>query len=251
MANSNVFRFFDLPPELRNAILTQLLVSDYSTVVLHNATLFSPPLSDLTGILSVFLVSWQMYHEASAIFYSESCFILNAQSHRLPVHLTSQGGFLSDEGRDARRRVRKLTVHLTRVGGEFERILGPSLTDMVLNGSLRDLRLRLGPPSWRSRATQSLDPDMVQRPPFQALLRLLSDPYLEKVEFLAWRVHLAVFCPFHQVKHKSIKTDSESIDDQGLAILRNGPDWVELDWRALVDVYGTGQPILRIGERSY
>ncbi|KAI4865027.1 hypothetical protein F4820DRAFT_313406 [Hypoxylon rubiginosum] len=250
MAKSDVFRFFDLPPELRCAILTQLLVSD-STVVLHNATLFSPPLSELTGILNIFLVNAQMYREASAIFYSENGFILNAQSHRLPVHLTSQGGFLSEEGQNARRRVRKLTVHLIRIGGEFERVLGPALTDMVLKGSLRDLTLRLGPPSWRTRATRSVDPDMVHRPPFQALLRLLSDPYLEKVEFVGWRVHMSVFCPFHQRKHPSTKTDHESVDDQGLAVLRNGPDWVELDWRALVETYGTGQPIVRIGERSY
>ncbi|KAI1766641.1 hypothetical protein GGR53DRAFT_194198 [Hypoxylon sp. FL1150] len=252
MAKSQAFRFFDLPPELRSAILAHVLVSeDCARVVLHNATLFSPPLSDLTGILSVFLVSAQMYREASAVFYAENCFVLNAQSHRLPHHLTSQGGFLSEECQGARRRVRRLAIHLTRVGGEFERVLGPALSDMVLNGSLRDLQLRLGPPSWRSRATRSLDPDMVQRPPFQALLRLLSDPYLEKVEFLAWKVHLTVFCPFHQKQHPSMKTDTESIDDQGLAILRNGPDWVELDWRALVEVYGTGQQIVRIGERSY
>ncbi|XXH05672.1 hypothetical protein Hte_012107 [Hypoxylon texense] len=250
MAKSGVFRFFDLPPELRCAILTHLLVSD-STVMLHSATLFGPPLSELAGILDVFLVSAQMYQEASAVFYAENGFILNAQSHRLPGHLTGPGGFLSEEGQHARRRVRRLTVFLTRVGGEFERVLGPALSDMVLNGSLRDLSLYLGPPSWRARANRSADPDMVQRPPFQALLRLLSDPYLEKVEFLAWRVHMTVFCPFHQKKRPSTKTDHESVDDEGFAVLRAGPDWVELDWRALVEVYGTGQPIVRIGERSY
>ncbi|KAI1400627.1 hypothetical protein F4819DRAFT_364182 [Hypoxylon fuscum] len=249
-STTGIFRFFDLPPELRGAILTELLTSD-SSIVLHSATLSRPPISDLPGILNIFLVSIQMYHEASAIFYAQNRFILNAQSHRLPVHLTSRGGFLSEEGQDARRRVRSLTLHLTRVGGEFERVLGPALSDMVLNGSLRDLGLRLMPPSWRSHANRTLDPEMVQRPPFQALLRLLADPYLETVELLAWRVHLTVFCPFHQKQYPSMKTDIESIDDQGLAILRNGPDWVEVDWRAMIEAYGSGQQIVRIGERSY
>ncbi|KAI1378619.1 hypothetical protein F4677DRAFT_373223 [Hypoxylon crocopeplum] len=250
MATHQAFRFFDLPPELRGAILTQLLVSDFS-IILHNTTFFTPPpLSGTACFMNVFLVNMQMYQEASAVFYSQNRFTLNAQSHRLPVHLTSRGGFLSEEGQDARRRVRSLTLHLTRVGGEFERVLGPALADMVLSGSLRDIRIRLGAPSWRG-ANRMPDPDMVQRPPFQALLRLLSDPYLESVELLAWKVHLTVFCPFHQKGTPSIKTDTESIDDQGLAILRNGPDWVILDWRSMVDVYGTGQQIVRIGERSY
>lgn len=191
-----------------------------------------------------------MYQEASAIFYSQNRFTLNAQSHRLPVHLTSRGGFLSEEGQDARRRVRNLTLYLTRVGGEFERVLGPAVSDMLLKGCLRELRLCLGPPSERG-ANRMPDPDMVQRPPFQALLNLLADPYLERVDLLAWRVHLTVFCPFHMKTSSTMKKDAESVDDQGLAILRNGPDWVELDWRALVEVYGAGQKIVRIGERSY
>ncbi|KAI0103444.1 hypothetical protein F4814DRAFT_97756 [Daldinia grandis] len=257
-AASKTFRFLDLPPELRNAILSHLLVSDFP-IILHHTTLFAPSasVSGSAYFLDVFLVNTQMYQEASAIFYSQNRFTLNAQSHRLPVHLTSRGGFLSEEGQDARRRVRNLTLHLTRVGGEFERVLGPALSDMVLSGRLRELRLRMGPPSWRG-ANRMPDPDMVQRPPFQALLRLLADPYLEKVELLAWKVHLTIFCPFHRKTSSSIKTDvridiksdSESIDDQGLAILRNGPDWVSLNWRAMVEVYGVGQKIMRVGERN-
>ncbi|KAI2614851.1 hypothetical protein GGR54DRAFT_320539 [Hypoxylon sp. NC1633] len=249
MEANKVFRFLDLPPELRGDILTQLLVSDCN-IILYNTTRFTPPLSGPSSFLNVFLVSMQMYQEASVIFYSQNRFTLNAQSHRLPVHLTGRGGFLSEEGQDARRRVRSLTLHLTRVGGEFERVLGPALSDMVLSGKLRDLRLHLGPPSWRG-SNRVPDPDMVQRPPFQALLRLLADPYLQTVQLLAWRVHLKVFCAFHQKGSPSIKTDNESVDDQGLAILRNGPDWVQLDWKSMVEIYGMGQQIVRIGERSY
>ncbi|KAI0837217.1 hypothetical protein F5Y06DRAFT_94436 [Hypoxylon sp. FL0890] len=245
MAANNSFPFFDLPAELRSAILTELLVSNTS-IILHDSTFFSRPLFSPASFLNVFLVNMQMYQEASAIFYSQNRFTLNAHSHRLPVHLTSRGGFLSEEGQDARRRIRSLNLYLTRVGGEFERVLGPALSDMVLNGSLRALGLRLGPPSALG-ATRAPDPDMVQRPPFQALLRLLADPYLEKVELLAWKVHLTVFCPFHRKGNPSI----ESVDDSGLAILRNNPSWVELDWRAMVEVYGPGEKIVRVGERKY
>ncbi|KAI0384094.1 hypothetical protein F5Y04DRAFT_235648 [Hypomontagnella monticulosa] len=249
MSANKVFRFPDLPPELRGAILSYALVSDYD-IILHTKTLFGEPFTSATSFLNVFLVNTQMYQEASAIFYSQNLFTLNAHSHRLPVHLTKRGGFLSEEGQGARRRVRNLKLYLTRVGGEFERVLGPALSDMLLKGCLRELKLHLGPPSDRI-ANRIPDPDMVQRPPFQALLNLLADPYLERVNLFAWRVHLTVFCPFHKKMSSTMKKDAESVDDQGLAILRNGPDWVELDWKALVDVYGAGQKIVRIGERSY
>ncbi|KAI2472585.1 hypothetical protein F4781DRAFT_343949 [Annulohypoxylon bovei var. microspora] len=248
MANK-AFRFLDLPPELRGAIFSELLVSE-DNIILHDTTLFTLPLSGPWSFRNVFLVSMQIYQEASAIFYSQNRFTLNAHSHRLPVHLTSRGGFLSEEGQDARRRVRSLTLYLTRVGGEFERVIGPALSDMVLSGSLRDLVLRLGPPSSLG-ANRMPDPDMVQRPPFQALLRLLADPYLETVKLLAWKAHLTVFCPFHGKANSSIRSDTESVDSQGTAILRNSPGWIELDWKAMVEVYGVGQKIVRIGERSY
>ncbi|KAI1103580.1 hypothetical protein F4804DRAFT_225057 [Jackrogersella minutella] len=249
MAGNGAFRFLDLPPELRDTVLTQLLVSD-ENIILHDVTYFALPPLESWSFLNVFLVNMQMYHEASAIFYSQNRFTLNAQSHRLPVYLTGRGGFLSEEGQDARRRIRSLTLYLTRVGGEFERVIGPALSDMVLSGNLRDLVLRLGPPSSLG-ANRLPDPDMVQRPPFQALLRLLADPYLDTVKLLAWKAHLPVFCPFHPRGISSIRSDTESIDSQGFAILRGSSGWVELDWRAMVDVYGSGQKIMRIGERSY
>ncbi|KAI1077380.1 hypothetical protein F5B20DRAFT_273592 [Whalleya microplaca] len=244
MAANTGFRFFDLPPELRSAIFSQLLVADKdSNIILHGQTLSRLPLSGPKSALNVFYVNLQMYQEASAIFYSQNHFIINAQSHRLPSHLTEQGGFLDEQARDARRRVRNLTLYLTRVGGEFENVLGPALSDMVLCGSLRELRVRLGQQSWRGRNRRP-DPDMVQRPPFQALLRLLADPDLQTVELTAWKVHCPVLCPFHQ------EVNSESINDDGLATLADA-SWVQLDWRAMVDVHGTGQQIMRVGERLY
>ncbi|KAH9893037.1 hypothetical protein F4778DRAFT_306719 [Xylariomycetidae sp. FL2044] len=248
MTYSGGFPFFDLPAELRSAILTHLLVSDYG-VILHNQTFLQEP-----AMLDIFLVNLQMYQEASAIFYTQNRFIVNAQSHRLPVHLVGSGGFLSQEGQDARRRVRALTLMLTRVGGEFGSTLGPTVSDMVLCGSLRELKLCIGQPPSLHPSRRVPDLDMVSRAPFQALLTLLADPDLAKVELSVWKVHWAVLCPFHRKEasgHDERVPSSEAVDDHGLATLHGGSDWVDLDWRALVETYGNVQHIVRIGERGY
>ncbi|KAI1743386.1 hypothetical protein F4680DRAFT_374300 [Xylaria scruposa] len=128
MPSTSYFRFFELPAELRTHILSHLMISKYG-VVLYNCTRFGPTAHDRITVINVFLVNIQMYQEASAIFYGQNRFILNGQSHRLPGHLTKPGGFLSPQGQDARRRVHTLSLYLTRVGGEFEDILSPALSD--------------------------------------------------------------------------------------------------------------------------
>ncbi|KAI5925027.1 hypothetical protein F4810DRAFT_660641 [Camillea tinctor] len=244
--NGSIFPFFDLPGELRSAILSQLLISSHS-IILHTKTLLHLR-SGRSTLRSILQVNMQMYQEASAIFFARNRFVINAQSHRLPAHLTRRGGFLGPQGRDARRRVRHLTLLLTRVGGEFESVLAPALEDMVLAGSLRELRLRVGPPAGAGRS----DGEVVRRPPFQALLRLLADPYLEVAELCVWKVHWAALCPFHGQRHgeRGEGGGGESVNDMGLATVRDGPDWVKLDWKNMVEVLGTGQQqILTVGER--
>ncbi|KAI1497047.1 hypothetical protein F5X99DRAFT_42298 [Biscogniauxia marginata] len=247
MGTTTAFRFFDLPGELRSAILQHLLVSEWD-IVLHNQTILRlpPPGRGAATAQSVFRVSAQMYAEAAAVFYAQNRFVINAQSHRLPAHLTGRGGFLSPQGRDARRRVRDLTVLLTRVGGEFEDVLAPALSDMVLCGGLRRLRLRLGPPAGVRPFRRVADWDLLRRPPFQSLLRLLADPYLDSVELSVWRVHWAALCPFHR---QGEGLHGESVNDVGLATVRDGPDWVRLDWKNMVEVLGTGQQIVTVGDK--
>ncbi|KAI1331356.1 hypothetical protein F5Y16DRAFT_359733 [Xylariaceae sp. FL0255] len=244
------FRFFDLPAELRLDILSRLLLSKYG-IILHNHTLFEPNVVNQVSILNIFLVSVQMYQEASAIFYSQNCFTINAQSHRLPIHLTKPGGFLSEQGQDARRRVHTLALYLTRVGGEFEDILRPAIADMILSGSLRRLKVCLGQPT--SHPSRSSGSDVVTRPPFKALLELLGDPDLDNVELLVWKVHWSTFCPFHQEPKvaRPSKPLVETVDDLGLATARGGnSEWIELDWQLMLNVLGTGHRIVKIDERD-
>ncbi|KAI0473758.1 hypothetical protein GGR56DRAFT_648836 [Xylariaceae sp. FL0804] len=238
MAKSAVFRFFDLPAELREVILSWLLVASDGAIVLRSHTYLPPPLDEA---LAIFRVSVQMYQEASAIFYAYNHFIINAQSHRLPANLTRAGGFLSTEALDVRRRVQELTLYLTRIGGEFEDILGPMLIDMTLCGSLRRLKLCIGPPP-RQPHWKRVEPlDMVQRPPFQTLLRLLADPYLEVVELLVSKRHWAFLCPFHDTSHPERYTDEPGVVES--------PEGIRLDWKSMVDSLGTGQQVVQIGER--
>ncbi|KAJ2981077.1 hypothetical protein NUW58_g6779 [Xylaria curta] len=245
---TSFFRFFDLPAELRTNILSHLLISKYG-IVLYNCTLFGPTTRDKVTALYVFLVNIQMYQEASAIFYGKNRFIINGQSHRLPGHLTKPGGFLSSEGQDARRRVRSLYLYLTRVGGEFKDILAPAISDMILSGSLRRLKICLGPPSSHPGVIAP-ETDMMTKQPFQDLLNLLADPDLEHVQLCVWKVHWSIFCPFHSKGEIISKgnTPAEVVDVFGLATIRGHSDWIDLDWEGMVDQVGTGKRIAKINE---
>ncbi|KAI0517147.1 hypothetical protein F5B22DRAFT_130335 [Xylaria bambusicola] len=246
MPSASYFRFFDLPAELRTNILSYLLISRYG-IVLYNCTLFGLTATDRVTFLYIFLVNVQMYQEASAIFYSRNRFILNGQSHRLPGHLTKAGGFLSPQGRDARRRVQTLSLYLTRVGGEFENVLAPAISDMILSGSLRSLKICLGPPSSQHARISGPNINIMTTVPFQALLDLLADPDLQHVELCVWKVHWSIFCRFHENLEASTKEKtSETVDDHGLATIRGHPDWIQLDWQAMIENFRAGERILKI-----
>ncbi|KAI1815514.1 hypothetical protein GGS20DRAFT_542746 [Poronia punctata] len=233
------FPFFELPAELRGDILSRLLISPFG-IVLHSRTIFGDSPINKYTVLCIFLVNVQMYQEASAIFYGQNHFILNGQSHRLPGNLTGPGGFLSEQGQDARRRIHNFSLFLTRIGGEVETVLAPAISDMVLRGCLRTLKIYLGQPG----SSRSIMPgsDFVTRPPFQALLSLLSDPDLRHVELWAWRAHRTVFCPFHS----PVKGPSERVDGQGLATINGTSDWIQLDWAEMVNILGTTERISKV-----
>ncbi|KAI0200877.1 hypothetical protein F4808DRAFT_450597 [Astrocystis sublimbata] len=248
MSSTSHFRFFDLPAELRTSILSYLMISN-DGVFLHNCTLFGrTPLGRVT-VLHTFLVSIQMYQEASAIFYGQNRFTLNCQSHRLPAHLTNPGGFLSLQGEDARRRVHSLSLYLTRVGGEFENILAPAIADMILSGSLRNLKICLGQPNLHP-GTSGPDINMMARLPFQALLSLLADPDLQHVGLFVWKAHWPVYCPFHRdlTLTNNGRPSTETVDANGLATIRGAPDWIQLDWEKMVELVGNCERIVKIEE---
>ncbi len=94
---------------------------------------------------------------------------------------------------------------------------------------------------------------MMTTAPFQALLNLLADPDLQHVKLCVWKVHWGVFCPFHEEVEVTVKgkTLAETIDDLGLATIRGHPDWIQLDWEAMVEVFGAGERIMKIRDMDY
>ncbi|KAJ1327514.1 hypothetical protein MN608_06842 [Microdochium nivale] len=245
---ATTFSFFELPPELRSDVLRHLVV--YTTAIDINLFGFGQTIS----ALDLFLVSLQMYREASEIFYMENEFVVDSTTHRLPPELIREGGFLSPQAQDTRRRIHRLAIDLRRVGGIFENSLAPTLSDMALCGALRHLTVRLDlvappPVSMISRRGQAVDkaPDLMTRSPWQALFKLLDDPDLEKVEVWAGSEHYAIWCPFHDKLGDEEKQD-HSLPPVAVARVKSGR-WVKLDWRALVDVYGRSHKILRVGQR--
>lgn len=245
------FSFFELPPELRADVLRYLLV--FSTAVDINQ--FGSQRWESDSPFSVFLVNSQMYREASEIFYAQNQFIVDSTTHRLPRALIADGGFLSRQALGTRRRIRRLTVDIRRVGGIFENSLAPALSDMTLCGALKELKVRLDlatPPPVsmvdRGFGTDKA-PDLMTRSPWQALFKLLDDPDLEKVEVWAGSEHYAIWCPFH-----------EQFGDEERQGYARPPvivakvkcqQWVRLDWRALVDTFSRSHKILRIGDRYH
>ncbi|KAH7027438.1 uncharacterized protein B0I36DRAFT_364641 [Microdochium trichocladiopsis] len=243
------FNFFDLPPELRADILGHLVVLPAPIDINLFGT--GPPIP----ALGLFLVSLQMYREASEIFYMENEFIVDSTTHRLPPELIRDGGFLSPQAQDTRRRIHRLTVDLRRVGGIFENSLAPALSDMTLCGTLRYLKIRLdlvAPPpvsmlGRRGGPATDKAPDLMTRSPWQALFKLLDDPDLEHVEVWAGSEHYAIWCPFHETLGDEEKQD---YSQPPVVVARvKSQHWIKLDWRAMVNTYGRGHKILRVGDR--
>ncbi|RYP69819.1 hypothetical protein DL769_005171 [Monosporascus sp. CRB-8-3] len=302
------FPFFDLPPELRETILSHLLVSptgihingNYNKNHPHNHNhyhyrhhrrnwnhhhhhqqgpldsdsepdgdshdddLTTPPRPPPRWPLPYFLAGTQMYREASGVFYARNEFVLDVPARHLSESpLFHRAGFLGPSA--GRRRVRRLTLVLRRPGGEFADLLAPVLSDMVLCGSLRHLSVHVRvarqghtgstAPTPRTSADNR---ELMRSPPYRALFALLSDPDLETVELWASRRHFYFWCPFH---HYCGESRGGEAWGKGALCLARGPSvgnlkegtdvpWVRLDWRAMVDAFGSGQKVVRVGERS-
>ncbi len=114
------FPFFDLPPELRENILSRLLIRPDGVQIINNNSNNNKDDTDKSnhwsrtrddnGIddddddddgddgtqspLPYFLASMQMYREASGIFYTQNDFVLDIPTRNLPESLTSEGGLL-------------------------------------------------------------------------------------------------------------------------------------------------------------
>ncbi|ETS81954.1 hypothetical protein PFICI_06956 [Pestalotiopsis fici W106-1] len=237
------FRFFDLPGELRTAILEHLVVmdSDIPIFAMRETCVQSSPML-LTDLL---LVCHQMNREASGLFYTQNKFIVNLGSRRMYSEITQDGQLFSPEVMDARRRIRSLSLRMRRISGDFERLVVPAVKDMILNGSLRvlDVGILAQDTSAQKTVVCDLRPHSVSRDlgaasvvkttPFQALLQLLVDPDLEQVTLWVSLIHWSLWCPYHSTIKKHAKLDSYK-------------DGVSIDWRRLVEDFSDGSSITKV-----
>ncbi|KAI0126578.1 hypothetical protein BJ170DRAFT_629221 [Xylariales sp. AK1849] len=250
MASRFRFRFFDLPAELREAILANLVLLPSSISALRPVSRDDEarPPAILADLL---LVCSQMYQEVSAIFYTQNRFHIDLGPRTVLDQLTEEGQLLSAQGQDARRRIRNLTLRMRRIGGDFERHIVPALSDMILCGSLRNLEINI---LSQSRGRQKMSCTSVlpmqggpnpleatglfHTSPFQALLRLLADPDLERVDFLVSPFHWALWCPFHE--------PLEGIGSCGSKLMQRENQYARVDWRQMVEAWGGGVQIAKV-----
>lgn len=247
-----VFRFFDLPPELRFEILSHLLVSPEGIQVNIFGT---GAFADDTGpcseaeLRSLSLVSDQMHQEASDLFFARNHFWL-ALKYRNTKQLTEDYSFWGPNAQSVRRRVRSLSVYVKNARGDYHHHVMPALSDMALCGALRNLDLRFYSLPGVSDGTPSPDPVRLRRSDcFQAILNLLQDPYLDQARFLVstglW-ARLQSLMPGTSSCPKRSPSDIRAASD---FVPWDDSAWEELDCKNLIEAFSTEQKIVKIGER--
>ncbi|OLN81765.1 hypothetical protein CCHL11_06877 [Colletotrichum chlorophyti] len=246
MTNTTFDRFFDLPLEIRDQIISYLCL-------LPNPVQVGPiETSEIPFPHDLLLSHPLLYAAGSALFYEQNRFALNLRSgSRAAVERAICDGtpWLLSNPR-ARRRIKHLELSPGRLGNVFQSHISPAVADMILNGCLRHLKLVLYPTSadkvvfshevdaqsMRAAMTRR-DDAFAQSKPFKALLRLLADPDLETAELYVDPIHRDFWCEFHE----------------GVACCkgrRKGP-WqlIPVDWRRLAASYGQDHElsIVRVG----
>lgn len=248
MANRTFGKFFDLPLEIRDQIISYLCL-------LPNPIQIGPTEAAEIPFPHHLLLSHPLLYSAgSTLFYEQNRFVLNLQTGpRAAVERaicdTSVPWLLGNER--ARRRLRYLELSPGRLGNVFLAHVSPAIADMILNGALRHLKLVLYPTSAdkvvfnqnaadaqsRRAAITRRDDAFARSQPFKALLRLLADPDLDTAELYVDPIHRDFWCEFHE----------------GVACCkghRKGP-WqvIPIDWRRLAASYGQDHElsIVRVG----
>ncbi|GJC85107.1 hypothetical protein ColLi_07945 [Colletotrichum liriopes] len=248
MASRTFDKFFDLPVEIRDQIISYLCL-------LPNPIQIGPTeTSEIPFPHDLLLSHPLLYAAGSVIFYEQNRFVLNLQtgSRAAVERAICDGSVPWLLGNDrARRRLRYLELSPGRLGNVFQTHVSPAVADMILNGALRHLKLVLYPTSAdkvvfnqnaadaqsRRAAITRRDDAFAHSQPFKALLRLLADPDLETAELYVDPIHRDFWCEFHE----------------GVACCkghRKGP-WqlIPIDWRRLAATYGQDHElsIVRVG----
>ncbi|KAH8679820.1 hypothetical protein BGZ60DRAFT_525020 [Tricladium varicosporioides] len=170
---TKAFPFFDLPPELREKIYLLLFVSPRPLSLFFSSKVPAYFPHDLL------LTCSQMYQEVRPLFFAYNRFTI-----RLTRHCSELDYFLSPDFLDARRSIRTLHLLLSRWGSNsfFARTLAPFISDMILNGSLRNFEIAVKIHTQRKFEEMMVAGGEVYgegHENFEAVKELLTDPYLE------------------------------------------------------------------------
>jgi hypothetical protein len=181
------FRFLDLPPEIRVKIYLNLCTSsDYVPLAEDPRSAFKEEQSDPLNLfpLPLLLTCQQTYHEVRPLYFTHNAFQLRLNR----LYLQSISYFLSPSFMDNRRCISTLLLIILRWGKKdsFLSIIAPILSDMILNGRLRNLEVRVKKDhllGLEGELSESKDLQAVKLcvRPMAALRKICEDPYLENV----------------------------------------------------------------------
>lgn len=275
--------FFDLPGELRAQILSLLLVQKCGIIIGSDKRLLSntsndeedddddesddgqdeyDPESDSAWPVNYFLVSQVFNREATAVYFHDNTFYIQATGRKYISHTPSpvdhlqavyttgqrfhQHGLGSPppppgeallnrpEWARSRRRIRKVVLYVQRPRGSLSADVFAPLLDMILAGGLKTLEVRL---PWHARRGWRV----LASAPMRSLYRVLSDPDLDvaRLRVLAGR-HEEFWCAFHE-RDGLARGPCATAGGVG-----EGLAWVDVDVGALIREHGGVEEQLRI-----
>ncbi|KAK4129426.1 hypothetical protein N657DRAFT_686753 [Parathielavia appendiculata] len=300
--------FFDLPPELREQILSHICLfptginvgggeggktvlmpaptRNTSTAGAHQNThqtgtssqLFHKQEEDAeeddeegecaSPPVNLFLASPILYREAGDLYYGRNDFHLGVTSSAwgrkqrsrvlnyssgLPSTGTAGTGIgaltrllTHPDTTYARRRIRSAILYVKRFGALVLDVLAPALGDMVLNGALRRVRVDVMEVPCATAGFKAalgggtrLRVDYAENPALRAVLKLLTDPDMERAEL---RVHRAAHARFWCRLHPGGVSQQGDIACQAISRHLAGQDrrhedgFMQVDIHRLVDV---------------
>jgi len=181
--------FLDLPPEIRIQIYRVLLVSPLQYIPLtpnvddwvlnehehkHDSSLESSKWHP-TFPRELLLVCSQVYQEVRPLYFAHNGFLLALTRKNELLNY-----FISPSFTDNRREIKRLRLKFARWGRNdwFVRELYPVLSDMILNGSLRELDIQIVAKHLLDKEPQG---SIKSGEGIRALRNLCEDPYLEKL----------------------------------------------------------------------
>jgi hypothetical protein len=182
----------DLPPEIRSKIYLLLLTSSNPIPLTHttqkdrtNEVFTTQPTLHPLFPLKLLLTCHQLYHEVRPLYFSSNAFSLTLVRNTVPLDY-----FLEPSFRDNRRAIKSLRLVISRWGNNdfFVKRLAPVLSDMILNGNLRDLEVQALRHHLFHHRSKGEGLEFLNLEAVKKLRTILEDPYLERVVLKSYSI---------------------------------------------------------------